>query len=53
MEGADGSWRLLEPGIEPLADGNTDRGGRLRAYGNALNAEAATQFVAAYMEVRG
>jgi hypothetical protein len=23
--------------------------GRLRAYGNAINAEAATQFIAAYM----
>jgi DNA (cytosine-5)-methyltransferase 1 len=24
--------------------------GRLRAYGNAINAEAATQFIAAYLE---
>ncbi|KWR82516.1 DNA cytosine methyltransferase [Pseudomonas sp. PI1] len=50
VEGADGTRRLLEPGIEPLADGDTDRGGRLRAYGNAINAEAATQFIAAYLE---
>jgi DNA (cytosine-5)-methyltransferase 1 len=26
--------------------------GRLRAYGNAINAEAAAQFIAAYMECR-
>jgi DNA (cytosine-5)-methyltransferase 1 len=26
--------------------------GRLRAYGNAINAEAATQFIAAYLETQ-
>lgn len=26
--------------------------GRLRGYGNALDAEAATQFIGAYMEAR-
>jgi hypothetical protein len=35
----------------PLAHGARSRTGRLRAYGNAINAEAATQFIAAYMEV--
>lgn len=49
VEGADGSRRLLEPGIEPLAYGDTDRAGRLRAYGNAINAEAAKTFIAAFM----
>lgn len=34
----------------PLADIAPSRVGRLRAYGNAINAEAATQFIAAYME---
>ena len=47
----DGKWRPVEPGTFPLAHGNTSRVGRLRAYGNAINAEAATQFIAAYREV--
>jgi len=34
----------------PLAHGARSRTGRLRAYGNAINAEAATQFIAAYLE---
>ncbi|MBD1553856.1 DNA cytosine methyltransferase [Pseudomonas typographi] len=46
----DGKWRPVEPGTFPLAHGTTSRVGRLRAYGNALNAEAATQFIAAYLE---
>ncbi|MCQ4271032.1 DNA cytosine methyltransferase [Pseudomonas kuykendallii] len=46
----DGKWRPVEPGTFPLADGAPARVGRLRAYGNAINAEAATQFIAAYME---
>ncbi|MDF3932112.1 DNA cytosine methyltransferase [Pseudomonas citronellolis] len=46
----DEKWRPVEPGTFPLADGASSRVGRLRAYGNAINAEAATQFVAAYME---
>ncbi|HGN2751850.1 TPA: DNA cytosine methyltransferase [Pseudomonas aeruginosa] len=46
----DGKWRPVEPGTFPLADGTSSRVGRLRAYGNAINAEAATQFIAAYME---
>ncbi|WP_336334292.1 DNA cytosine methyltransferase [Pseudomonas putida] len=44
----DGKWRPVEPGTFPLAHGATSRVGRLRAYGNAINAEAATQFIAAY-----
>ncbi|WP_080402476.1 DNA cytosine methyltransferase [Burkholderia ubonensis] len=43
----DGKWRPVEPGTFPLADGAPSRVGRLRAYGNAINAEAATQFILA------
>lgn len=46
----DGKWRPVEPGTFPLADGAASRVGRLRAYGNAINAEAATQFIAAWLE---
>ncbi len=46
----DGKWRPVEPGTFPLANGAASRVGRLRAYGNAINAEAATQFIAAYLE---
>lgn len=45
----DGKWRPVEPGTFPLADGITSRVGRLRAYGNAINAEAAKAFITAYM----
>jgi DNA (cytosine-5)-methyltransferase 1 len=41
----DGKWRPVEPGTFPLAHGAPARVGRLRGYGNALNAEAATAFV--------
>ena len=47
----DGKWRAVEPGTFPLAHGATSRVGRLRAYGNAINAEAATQFIAAFLEI--
>ena len=45
----DGKWRAVEPGSFPLAHGAASRVGRLRAYGNAINAEAAKEFIAAYM----
>ena len=45
----DGKWRPVEPGTFPLAHGATSRVGRLRAYGNAINAEAAREFISAYM----
>lgn len=48
----DGKFRPVEPGAFPLADGASSRVGRLRAYGNAINAEAATQFIAAYLETQ-
>lgn len=46
----DGKWRPVEPGTFPLAHGATARVGRLRAYGNAINAEAARVFIEAVME---
>lgn len=46
----DGRWRPVEPGSFPLAYGPTSRVGRLRAYGNAINAEAAKAFIESYME---
>jgi DNA (cytosine-5)-methyltransferase 1 len=41
----DEKWRAVEPGTFPLADGAPARVGRLRAYGNAINAEAAVAFI--------
>ncbi|TMS58499.1 DNA cytosine methyltransferase [Imbroritus primus] len=46
----DGKWRPVEPGTFPLVDGAPARVGRLRAYGNAINAEAARIFVECVME---
>lgn len=48
----DGKWRPVEPGSFPLAYGDPTRVGRLRAYGNAINAKAAQTFIAAYLECR-
>ena len=48
----DGKWRPVEPGTFPLANGAPARVGRLRAYGNAINAEAAEAVIRAYMECR-
>ena len=46
----DGKWRPVEPGTFPLAHGAASRVGRLRAYGNAIVAEAATAFIEAYLD---
>jgi DNA (cytosine-5)-methyltransferase 1 len=46
----DGKWRPVEPGTFPLAHAAPSRVGRLRAYGNGLDAETATQFITAVME---
>ena len=46
----DEKWRPVKPGSFPLADGVASRVGRLRAYGNAINAEAATVFIQSVME---
>lgn len=45
----DGKWRPVKPGIKPLVNGLPGRVGQLRAYGNAINIEAATAFIKAYM----
>ena len=44
----DQKYRPVEPGTFPLADESPARVGRLRGYGNALVAEQATEFIAAY-----
>jgi DNA (cytosine-5)-methyltransferase 1 len=46
----DEKWRPVEPGTFPLADGAPARVGRLRAYGNAINAQAAAEFIRAARE---
>ena len=46
----DGKWRPVEPGSFPLAHGAPSRVGRLRAYGNAVDAQATKAFVTAYLE---
>lgn len=63
----DGKWRPVEPSTFPLVDGaaarmgrvepgvarvaSSNRVGRLRGYGNAINAQAAAAFIRAYMGV--
>lgn len=46
----DGKWRAVEPGTFPLANGASSRVGRLRAYGNAINAQAAQEFIGSYLD---
>ena len=41
----DGKWRPVESSTFPLAHGATARMGRLRAYGNAINARQAAAFI--------
>ncbi|WP_373856625.1 DNA cytosine methyltransferase [Klebsiella variicola] len=64
----DGKWRPVEPGTFPLVDGaaarmgrvepgvarvaSSNRVGRLKGYGNAINALAAAAFIRAYMGVQ-
>lgn len=43
----DGKWRPVEPGTFPLAHGISNRVGRLRAYGNAINPWQAAEFLRA------
>lgn len=45
------SWRPVEPGTFPLAHGVATRVGKLRAYGNGLDAETATQFCQVVKEI--
>lgn len=52
---ADGTGRMrpIEPGLSPLAHGVSGRVGRLRAYGNAIDARASAGFVSASIEALG
>lgn len=45
----DGKFRPVEPGTFPLVNGASGRVGRLRAYGNCINAEAAEVVIRAAM----
>lgn len=49
FNGPDGKKRPIEPSIRPLVDESASRVGRLRAYGNGLDAKAAEAFIAAYL----
>jgi DNA (cytosine-5)-methyltransferase 1 len=49
----DGKWRPVVPGTFPLADAAPARVGRLRAYGNALDAETATNFAQVIKDIVG
>ena len=46
----DGKFRPVEPGTFPLVDGAAARVGRLRGYGNAINAEVARIFIESYLD---
>lgn len=46
----DGKWRAVGPGAFPLANAPAARVGRLRAYGNALDAETVVAFIGAVRE---
>ena len=47
---SDGLVRAAEPGAQPLAHGIAKRMDKLRAYGNAINAEVAAAVIGAYMQ---
>lgn len=47
----DGKWRPVEPGTFPLAHGAPARVGRLRAYGNAINAQQAQIFIESVLDI--
>ena len=46
----DGRWRPVEARVQQMVDGAPARVGRLRAYGNAINAAQAEGFIRAVME---
>jgi DNA (cytosine-5)-methyltransferase 1 len=48
----DGKARPTQSGVHPLAHGIPGRVGRLRAYGNAIVAPLAAEFIGAFMEAR-
>jgi DNA (cytosine-5)-methyltransferase 1 len=47
LQRTDGKWQPVRSGTFPLAHGITSRVGRLRAYGNAINAQQAAAFIEA------
>lgn len=47
------SWRPVESGTFPLAHGVASRMGKLRAYGNALDAKTATEFCKTVKDIVG
>jgi len=47
----DGKWRPVEPGTFPLVNGAPSRVGRLRAYGNAIIPQVASEVISAYMAI--
>jgi len=47
---SDGKRRPIEPGLCAVVDAYPERVGRLRAYGNAIDAKAAQTFIEAVME---
>lgn len=47
----DGRWRPTEPGAFPLVTGAAARVVRLRGYGDAINAQAAAEFIRASLDV--
>jgi len=49
---SDGKARPTQPGLSPLADGVSNRVGRLRAYGNAIVPQVAAEFINAFMDCR-
>lgn len=46
----DSRWRPVEPGLSPLVDASPARMVRLRGYGDAIDVEAFTNLIAAYMD---
>ena len=49
----DDRWRPVEPSTFPLAHEAAARVGRLRGYGNTVNAIQAKEFIMAYMNIAG
>jgi len=48
----DGKARRLKPGLAPLVDGIPGRVGQIRAYGNAIVPQVASEFIKAFLAVR-
>lgn len=46
----DSKWRPVEPGLSPLVDESPARMVRLRGYGDAIDVEAFTSLIRAYLE---